>query len=135
MDSASSAGKKREGGETMKEKGFLKGLAYMIAGCGMVLFAIFGLLPGPYPGGAIGLEVAGILLGVPVTSGIFSRWIVAASMAMGVMASGIMFIIAAAAAGWLISTALYSLAGRRRIFRQKNMNRKGLGERESATTD
>jgi hypothetical protein len=105
----------------MRETGFLKRLAYMVAGCGTVLFLIFGLFPGSYLGGAMGLNVAGILLGLPVTSGIFSRWIVAASMAMGVMVSGIMFITVASTAGWLISTSLYALTGRRRVLRQQNI--------------
>ncbi len=97
----------------MTETGFLKRITYMLAGCGTVLFLIFGLFPGSYPGRSIGLDVAGILLGHHVTSGIFSRWIVAASMAMGVMASGIMFITVAVTAGWLISTALYALTAKR----------------------
>ncbi|MEJ2695983.1 MAG: hypothetical protein P8013_04980 [Candidatus Sulfobium sp.] len=97
----------------MRETGLLKRLAYMLAGCGTVLFVIFGLLPGSYPGRSIGLDVAGILLGQPLTAGIFSRWIVAASMAMGVIASGAMFITVAATGGWLISTALHTLTGKR----------------------
>ena len=120
--------------KTMTEKAFVRRLTFMLAACGTVLFAIFGLFPGPYPGGAIGLEVVDIL-GVPVTSGIFSRWMVAASMAMGVMASGIMFIIVATTGGWLISMAIYGLAGRRRILRQRNINRSKLGGEESVTAD
>jgi hypothetical protein len=121
--------------KTMRETEFLKRLAYMLAGCGTVLFVIFGLFPGSYRGGAIGLDVAVILLGLPVTSGIFSRWIVAASMAMGVMASSILFITVAATAGWLISTALYTLTGRRRILRQRNINRTKLKKEEGVITD
>jgi formate hydrogenlyase subunit 3/multisubunit Na+/H+ antiporter MnhD subunit len=123
MDTATSICKNTEGGQDMREMGFLKGLTYMLAGCVTVLFVIFGLFPGSYLGGAIGINVAGILLGLPVTSGMFSRWIVAASMAMGVMVSGIIFITAAATAGWLISTALYTLTGRRMIWQQQNTNR------------
>jgi hypothetical protein len=107
----------------MRETRFLKRLAFMLTGCGTVLFVIFGLFPGSYLGGAMGLNVAGMVLGLPVSSGILSRWIVAASMAMGVMVSGIMFITAAATAGWLISTALYTLTGRRMIWQQQNTNR------------
>lgn len=97
----------------MRETGYFKRLAYMLAGCGTVLFAIFGLFPGTYPGGSIGLDVAGILFGRPVISGIFSRWIVAASMAMGTLASGIMFVTVAATGGWLLSTVLQTLTGKR----------------------
>lgn len=98
----------------MSETGMLRKLACMLGGCGMLLFVISGLFPGWHPDGAIGLDVTRNLFGLPVTSGIYSRWIVAASMAMGVMASGIMFITVVATGGWLISTALYILKTRRR---------------------
>jgi hypothetical protein len=94
---------------TMKDKGWAKKLAYMGAGCGVVLFAVFGLLPGSYLGGVMGLNLAGIILGLPVTSGILSRLIVAASMVMGVMVAGITFITASATAGWLIGTVVEAL--------------------------
>jgi hypothetical protein len=106
----------------MRETGFFKKLAYMFAGCGTVLFIIFGLFPGSCLGGTMGLNVAGILFGLPVTSGIFSRWIVAASMAIGVMISGIMFITAVATAGWIISTTLYSYRTKKDL-QQQNTSR------------
>lgn len=90
----------------MKEIKYSKKLAYMGAGCGVVLFAIFGLLPGSFLGGVMGLNIAGTLLGLPVTSGVLSRLIVAASMVVGVMVSGIMFITASSLAGWLAGTAV-----------------------------
>jgi hypothetical protein len=103
---------KEEG--TMKDKGFAKKIAYMGAGCGVVLFAIFGLLPGSYLGGVMGLNLAGVILGLPVSSGIFSRLIVAASMVMGVMVSGIIFITASTTAGWLIGTVVDALTAPKR---------------------
>ena len=90
----------------MKDSRYSKKLAYMGAGCGVVLFAIFGLLPGSFLGGVMGLNIAGTLFGVPVTAGIVSRLIVAASMVVGVMVSGIIFITASAVAGWLAGTAI-----------------------------
>jgi hypothetical protein len=92
----------------MKER-FSKKLTYMGAGCGVVLFAIFGLLPGSFLGGVMGLNIAGSLLGVPVAAGIASRLIVAASMVVGVMVSGIMFITAFSLVGWLIGTVVDGL--------------------------
>jgi hypothetical protein len=92
----------------MKER-YSKKLTYMGAGCGVVLFAIFGLLPGSFLGGVMGLNIAGSLLGVPVTAGIASRLIVAASMVTGVMVSGIMFITASSLVGWLIGTVVDGL--------------------------
>jgi len=90
----------------MKATKYTKKLAYMGAGCGVVLFAIFGLLPGSFLGGVMGLNIAGTLFGMPVASGIVSRLIVAASMVVGVMVSGIIFITASSVAGWLVGTAV-----------------------------
>jgi hypothetical protein len=85
---------------------YSKKLAYMGAGCGVVLFAVFGLLPGSFFGGVMGLNIAGSLFGVPVESGILSRLIVAASMVVGVMVSGLMFITGSSLAGWLIGSVV-----------------------------
>ncbi len=90
----------------MKDKNYSKKLAYMGAGCGIVLFALFGLLPGSFLGGVMGLNIAGTLLGTPVTSGILTRMIVAGSMLIGVMVSGIIFITASATVGWLIGAVV-----------------------------
>ena len=98
----------------MKDTNYTKKLAYMGAGCGVVLFAVFGLLPGSFLGGVMGLNIAGTLLGVPVTSGILSRLIVAASMVVGVMVSGIMFITASATAGWLVGTVIDALTAEKK---------------------
>jgi hypothetical protein len=99
-------GRKEE--REMKEK-YSKKLTYMGAGCGVVLFAIFGLLPGSFLGGVMGLNIAGSLLGTPVTAGITARLIVAASMVVGVMVSGIMFTTAFSLLGWLIGTVVDGL--------------------------
>jgi hypothetical protein len=98
--------KKREKEDKAMKEGFAKRLAYIGAGCGVVLFAVFGLLPGSFLGGVMGLNIAGTLLGYPVASGVLSRLIVAASMVLGVMVSGIMFITASSTAGWLIGTVI-----------------------------
>ncbi len=107
----------------MNEKGFARRMVYMIAGCGMILFAVFGFFPGSNLGGVLGLNVARILLGLPVSRDLLSRWLVAASMAMGVMVSGIMFITAVSITGWLISTALYALSERRRILPSQQLEK------------
>lgn len=88
----------------MKDTTYTKKLAYMGAGCGMVLFAVFGLLPGSFLGGVMGLNIAGILFGTPVGAGLLPRMIVAASMVVGVMVSGVMFIMASTTLGWVIGT-------------------------------
>jgi hypothetical protein len=106
--------RKEKEDKTMNDSGFAKNMVYMGAGCGVILFAVFGLLPGSYLGGVMGLNVAGLIFGLPVTSGLFSRLVVAASMVMGVMVSGIMFITAAATGGWLISTVIASVTAPRK---------------------
>ena len=93
----------------MKNADYSKKMTYIGAGCGVVLFAVFGLLPGSFLGGVMGLNFAGLLLGVPVTSSVLSRLIVAASMVLGVMVSGIMFITASSLTGWLLGTVADAL--------------------------
>jgi hypothetical protein len=98
----------------MKNSNYSKKLTLIGAGCGVVLFAVFGLLPGSFLGGVMGLNLAGMLLGMPVTSGVLSRLIVAASMVIGVMVSGIMFITASSLAGWLLGTVADALTYERK---------------------
>lgn len=93
----------------MKDTTYTKSLTYIGAGAGVVLFAVFGLLPGSFLGGVMGLNLAGSILGTPVTAGIAARLIVAASMVLGVMVGGIMFITGASTLGWLIGTAVDAL--------------------------
>jgi len=80
--------------------------AYIGAGAGMVLFAIFGLLPGSLLGGAAGIKLAGMLFGLPLESGIISRLIVLVSMLTGVMVSGVTIVTATATMGWLAGSLL-----------------------------
>jgi hypothetical protein len=93
----------------MKNKNYSKKLTYMGAGCGVVLFALFGLLPGLYIGGVMGLNIAGTIFGSPVTASLMSRIIVGVSVIMGIMVSGIMFVTASSTAGWLIGAAIDTL--------------------------
>ena len=90
----------------MKDTKYTKSLTYMGAGCGIVLFAVFGLLPGTFLGGIMGLNIAGSLLGMPVSSGVLSRMIIGASMVVGVMVAGIIFITASSLVGWLVGTVI-----------------------------
>jgi len=100
----------------MKDTTYTKKLAYMGAGCGVVLFAVFGLLPGSFLGGVMGLNIAGILFGTPVGAGLVPRMIVAASMVVGVMVSGTMFIMASTTLGWLIGTVVDAIkAGKKEL--------------------
>jgi len=76
-------------------------LMYVGAGGGLVMFAVFGMLPGSFLGGVMGLSLVNGLTGT-AASGILSRIIVAVSMLTGVLASGLVFTVAGATIGWLV---------------------------------
>jgi hypothetical protein len=80
--------------------------AYVGAGAGLVLFAIFGLLPGSLIGGAAGISVAGWLFGLPLDPGLIPRAIVLLSMLTGVLVAGIVMVTAASTVGWLVGRVL-----------------------------
>lgn len=80
--------------------------AYIGAGSGLVLFAIFGLLPGSLLGGAAGIKLAGLLFTLPLEPGIVSRMIVLASMLVGVVVSGITIVTATSTTGWLLGRVI-----------------------------
>jgi hypothetical protein len=82
--------------------------AYIGAGAGLVLFAIFGLMPGSLLGGAMGINIAGWLFGLPLHPGLISRIIVLVSMLIGVMVAGIVIVMATSTLGWLAGKALES---------------------------
>ena len=86
--------------------------AYIGAGAGLVLFAIFGLLPGSLLGGAAGINVAGMIFGLPLEPGLISRAIVLASMLVGVLVAGIVIVTASTTVGWLAGRLLEGSAAR-----------------------
>jgi hypothetical protein len=92
-------------GTNMKTTIAKKG-AYIGAGAGLVLFAIFGLLPGSLLGGAAGINIAGWLFGLPLEPGIISRAIVLISMLVGVLVAGIVIVTATTTVGWLAGRAI-----------------------------
>ena len=74
--------------------------AYIGAGAGLVLFAIFGLLPGSLLGGAAGIKFAGLFFGLPLEPGLLPRLIVLVAV------SGIAIVTASSAIGWLAGAVL-----------------------------
>ena len=80
--------------------------AYIGAGAGLVLFAIFGLLPGSLLGGAMGINIAGWLFGLPLQPGLLARVIILASMLIGVLVTGIVIVTATSTVGWLVGKVL-----------------------------
>jgi hypothetical protein len=94
-----------KGDKKMKNKLSTKA-AYIGAGAGLVLFPIFGLLPGSLLGGAAGIKLSSLLFSLPFEGGLISRAIVLASMLVGVLVSGITLVMATSAAGWLLGRVL-----------------------------
>jgi len=86
--------------------------AYIGAGAGLVLFAIFGLLPGSLLGGAAGINIAGWLFGLPLEPGLISRAIVLISMLVGVLVAGIAIVTASSTVGWLVGSLVDSAAAK-----------------------
>jgi hypothetical protein len=86
--------------------------AYIGAGAGLVLFAIFGLLPGSLIGGAAGINLAGWLFGLPLEPGLVSRAIVQVSMLMGVLVAGTTILTATSTMGWLAGRVVDNAAQR-----------------------
>ncbi len=80
--------------------------AYIGAGAGLVLFALFGLLPGSLLGGAAGINIAGWLFGLPLDPGLISRAIVLVSMLVGILVSGLVIVTAFTTLGWLVGKVL-----------------------------
>ena len=82
-----------------------KGL-YIGVGAGLVLFALVGLLPGSFIGGVVGLNIAGSIFGLPLSSSVLPRVIVGASMVLGVMLAGMVCVAGGALTGWLTGNAI-----------------------------
>ncbi len=91
--------RKKEASVMKTREGAKKGL-YIGAGAGLVLFAIIGFLPGSFVGGVIGLKIAGTILGSPVEASLLPRFIVGASMLLGILVSGLILIIGTSLLGW-----------------------------------
>lgn len=85
----------------MKTREVAKKGLYIGAGAGLVLFAIVGLLPGSFIGGVIGLNIAGSIFGLPLSASLMPRIIVGMSMVLGVLVSGVVFVVGASLLGWL----------------------------------
>jgi len=93
----------------MRTDNTVRNAAYSGSGMGLVLFAIKGLLPGSFIGGAIGLNIAGSLFGTPLSSALLPRMIVGVSMLLGVFLSALIFITCLSLAGWVTGHAIDAL--------------------------
>jgi hypothetical protein len=88
----------------MKEKLSNK-MGFLGAGIGITLFAIFGLQPGAFMGGLLGLNAANLIIGAQVEPTLVVRLLVTVGMLAGVMVTGLMFTVVGAIAGWISGRA------------------------------
>lgn len=97
--------------------------AYIGAGAGLVLFALFGLMPGSLIGGAAGIGIAGWLFGLPLQPALLSRVIVLMSMLFGVLIAGIVIVTFTSTVGWLIGKVLESGVRAKEVGEEKDLGK------------
>jgi hypothetical protein len=85
--------------KTMKTSFAKKGL-YVGTGAGLIIFVLFGLLPGSLLGGVAGINIAGWLFGLPLEAGLVSRVIVFMFMLIGTLISGVVIVTGVSVIGW-----------------------------------
>lgn len=90
----------------MRINSYSRNFTYVGIGAGLVLFGLFGFYPGSLLGGAAGVKMTGLLLGLPLDPGLVSRAIVLLSMLVGIAASGVMTVTATSSLGWIIGKAV-----------------------------
>ena len=64
------------------------------------------IAPGSFIGGVIGLNIAGSIFRTPVSSAVLPRIIVGASMVLGILVSGLVFVTNTSLLGWLAGHAM-----------------------------
>jgi hypothetical protein len=123
MGDAIYPGRKGRREEMTMKNTLAKKTTYIGAGAGLVLFALFGLLPGSLLGGAAGINIAGWIFGLPLEPGLLSRVIVLVSMLMGVLVSGIVIVTATSTIGWFVGMALESGTAVKEATAEKNLSK------------
>lgn len=103
----------------MKTHELSKKFTYVGAGIGLVLFALFGLLPGSFIGGVLGLNIAGKIFGIPITPTVPTKIIIALMMILGVIVSAVLFITSTAILGWLIGYIIGAVFERKSVAEEK----------------
>jgi hypothetical protein len=107
--------------ETTMKTTIARKTAYIGAGAGLVLFALFGLLPGSLFGGAAGINIAGWLFGLPLQPGLISRMIVLAAMLTGILVAGIIIVTVSSTIGWFVGKVLESGVHAKEVGEEKNL--------------
>ena len=93
---------------------------YIGAGTGLVGFALAGLLPGSLLGGALGINLAGAIFGLPLESGIIARLIVLASMLLGVLVAGIVWVVTTSSIGYIMGSVLDTLKSKVEVYHEEH---------------
>jgi hypothetical protein len=91
---------------------------YIGIGAGLVLFALGGLLAGSFIGGSIGVTFAKNVVGGTIESSLLTRLILLVSMLLGVLLSGVLFLISTSSLGWLIGYTMDAVVSDRTVERQ-----------------
>ncbi len=89
--------------------GMANRFSYVGAGIGLALFAITGLLPGSFIGGVVGLNLSAWLFGMPVEPTVLARLLIGIFMLLGVLVTGVAFVVAGAVAGFLVGLVIEAL--------------------------
>ncbi|HMK43079.1 MAG TPA: hypothetical protein VK445_02985 [Dissulfurispiraceae bacterium] len=95
-----------------KQAAAKKGL-YIGAGIGLILFAIVGLLPSSFIGGVLGLKIAGHIFGLPLGTAVAPRFVVGVFMVLGVLVTGLVFVVGLSLIGWAGGTVIETLRERK----------------------
>ncbi|MEJ2183210.1 MAG: hypothetical protein P8Y66_06780 [Nitrospirota bacterium] len=88
-------------------------MGFIGAGVGLALFAVFGLLPGAFLGGVLGLNMANLIFGAGAVPSLLPRILIVIGMLTGVMVAGLVFLAAGGALGWLVGLATESVKAAR----------------------
>jgi len=80
--------------------------AYVGAGIGLALFALFGLLYGSFIGGIVGLHLTGQVFGSPAEFGILARMLLALGVMFGVLLAAVVCVTGSAIIGYLVGCAV-----------------------------
>jgi hypothetical protein len=111
-----------------------KKAAYVGAGAGVALFAVIGLLPGSLIGGSVGIKIAGVLFGSPVSSQLLPRVTIAVSMLLGVFLSGTLFVVCGTITGWVMGSMIDAFPVFA-YFTGRKKAKKAMGDSEQRDSD
>jgi hypothetical protein len=87
------------------KRNYANKLGHAGAGVGLALYAAFGLMPGAYLGGILGVNTANMVAGLGQSATLLHRALAAMGMLTGSLVAGLMSVVAGACLGWLLGAA------------------------------